>query len=105
MSSEFSTQLVEALPRKSLFKVAGSANATVKKRELISWASKQPNTVVSTHRRTIDFHLSGDCLVDTRNSYFSLDLKTNSFLATLSNDVTSIISKIEIRLPSNGISC
>ena len=100
--SEFQTQLKDALPRRSLFKVGSTANATVKKRELIEWHSKQPETHVTTHEKVVDFHISGDCLVDGRNSYFSLELAANSFTAVLSNDITSIIKNIKILLPSNG---
>jgi hypothetical protein len=48
------------------------------------------------------FLVSGDCLLDGRESFYSLKLKTNTFTAFLSGDITSIISKIVIRLPSNS---
>ena len=48
------------------------------------------------------FLISGDCLIDGRQSYFSLKLKTNTFTAFLSGDITSIIKKIVVKLPSNS---
>ena len=102
MSSEFDTVLQDALPRKSLYKVASTANATVKKKELIQYKCKQPIARLSTHEVTVDFHISGDCLVDTRNSYFSLELACNSWTAIFSHDITSIIKGFKILLPSNG---
>ena len=99
---EFESVLIESLPRKALFKVGNHVNSTVKKKEQIEYHSKQAVTRVSTHEQVVDFHISGECLLDGRSSYFSLELWVNSWTAVLSNDITSIIKKVEIFLPSNG---
>ena len=73
-STEFETVLTETLPRRSLFKVGNQSNTTVKKREMIEYHAKQAVTRVSSHEKVVDFHISGECLLDGRSSYFSLDL-------------------------------
>jgi hypothetical protein len=50
----------------------------------------------------VKFLITGDCLLDGRESYFSLKLKTNTFTAFLSGGITSIIKKVTINLPSNS---
>lgn len=98
----FETELEEQLPRKAYFKVGGSVNKTILKRELIEYPADKNAITIRTQPEVARFLISGDCLLDGRESFFSLRLKTNTFTAILSGDITSIISKIVIRLPSNS---
>jgi hypothetical protein len=98
----FETELEEQLPRKAYFKVGGSVNKTILKRELIEYPADKNAITIRTQPEVARFLISGDCLLDGRESFFSLRLKTNTFTGILSGDITSIISKIFIRLPSNS---
>ena len=98
----FDTELEEQLPRKAYFKVGGSVNKTILKKELIQYAADKNVITVRNQPEVVRFLISGDCLLDGRESFFSLRLKTNTFTGFLSGDITSIISKIVIRLPSNS---
>ena len=98
----FDSALEEEVPRKAYFKVSKSINATVLKKELIEYTADKTEIKVSTQPAMVKFLISGDCLLDGRESYFSLKLKTNTFTAFLSGDITSIIKKVVIKLPSNS---
>lgn len=98
----FDLDLEAELPRKAYFKVGKSVNKTVLKKELIQYPADKNVITVRNQPEVARFLISGDCLLDGRESYFSLRLKTNTFTAFLSGDITSIISKIVIRLPSNS---
>ncbi len=93
----FDTDLEEQLPRKAYFRAGGSINKTILKKELIQY----PVVTVRNQPDIVRFLISGDCLLDGRES-FSLRLKTNTFTGFLSGDITSIISRIVLRLPSNS---
>jgi hypothetical protein len=98
----FDTELEEQLPRKAYFKVGGSVNKTILKKEIIQYPADKNVVTVRNQPEVVRFLISGDCLLDGRESFFSLRLKTNTFTGFLSGDITSIISKIVIRLPSNS---
>jgi hypothetical protein len=99
---QFEIALEEQLPRQAFFKVGKSVNSTVLKKEIIEYSADKTDITVKTRPEVAKFLISGDCLVDGRQSYFSLKLKTNTYTAFLSGDITSIIKKIVIKLPSNS---
>jgi hypothetical protein len=99
---QFDIGLEEQLPRKAYFKVGKSVNKTVLKKEIIQYPADKNTVTVKTQPEILRFLISGDCLLDGRESYFSLRLKTNTFTAFLSDGITSIIKKITIKLPSNS---
>ena len=102
MSNDFDANLSDALPRRSVFKGVASANSTVRKRELVEFHARTPSTTVKTMEQDVEFLISGECLLDGRASFFSLDLKTNAFTAVLSNGVSSLIKRVQVKLPSNS---
>ena len=99
---QFDTTLEEQLPRKAYFKVGKSINKTVLKKEMIQYPADKNVITVKNQPEIVRFLISGDCLLDGQESFFSLKLKTNTFTGFLSGDITSIIQKIIIRLPSNS---
>ena len=99
---QFEIALEEQLPRQAYFKVGKSVNSTVLKKEMIEYACDKSEIVVKNRAEVAKFLISGDCLIDGRQSFFSLKLKTNTFTAFLSGDITSIIKKVIIKLPSNS---
>ena len=99
---EFDSVLEDKLPRASIFKVGGSANSTVQKREWIEYLANKGDLLVRDHTSKVQFLVSGECLVDGLSSFFSLRLATNTFTSALSGDITSIIKKVVIKLPSNS---
>ena len=94
---QFDTGLEELLPRKAYFTVGKSVNKTVLKKELIQYPADKNVITVRTQPETVRFLISGDCLLDGRESFFSLKLKTNTFTGFLSAGITSIIKKITIK--------
>ena len=92
------------IPRAAVFKVRGTTNGVVEKRETIPY----PATALSQHlvvgeldaSKKIDFLLSGDCMMDGRESYISLQFSTNKWTAFLSSDISSIVRRMVISLPS-----
>jgi hypothetical protein len=99
---QFDIAMEEQLPRQAYFKVGKSVNSTVLKKEMIEYSADKSDIVVKRRPEVARFLISGDCMIDGRQSFFSLKLKTNTFTAMLSGDVTSIIKKIVIKLPSNS---
>ncbi len=98
----FNTELEPTIPRRAYFKAAGSVNKTILKKEVIQYPCDKNIVTVRTQPEIVRFLISGDSLLDGRESFFSLKLKTNTFTGFLSGDITSIISKVVIRLPSNS---
>lgn len=96
----------QVIPRKAIYKTKGSMNSVIEKKELISYPSNSLSQLVTVGKdditKVIDFHLSGDCMADFKESYFSIKLRTNKYTAFLSSDITSIIKKVQISLPSNN---
>ncbi len=95
-------ELEEQLPRKAFFKLPGSINQSLVKKELLQYPCDKNVIVVKNQPEIVRFLISGDCLLDGRESYFSLRLRTNTFTGFLSGDVSSIVQKIVVRLPSNS---
>ena len=93
------------IPRGAVFKVKGTTQGCVEKRELIAYNSTSvaERIVVSEHDTTkkIEILLSGDCLMDSRESFISLQLATNKYTAYLSSDISSIVRRLVISLPQN----
>jgi hypothetical protein len=99
--SAFVATLMEAY-----FKVGKSPNQTVLERELIEFHADTADITVKSQPQTIQFQISGVCgdaLIDGRQSFFSLHLKTNTYTAFLSGDITSIIKKITLKLLSHQL--
>jgi hypothetical protein len=99
---QFDDALEEQVPRQAYFKVGKSVNATILKKEMIDYTADKNLIVVNNQPEIVRFLVSGDCLLDGRESYFSLRLKTNTFTAFLSGGIASIIKKVVIKLPSNS---
>ena len=102
MSTVDST-LQATLPRKAIFSTKKSANAVIRKAEIIDFpANKTEMTVTNQGKNQLRFLISGECMCDFRRSWVSFKLRTNTFSAVPSVGPTSIIKKLTIRLPSNG---
>ena len=70
---ELDSVLEDALPRKSLFKSKGSANATVIKKEQIKYLANNTTTVVrSNQQQKVSLLISGDILLDGREKVSSV---------------------------------
>ena len=73
------------IPRKAVFKVRNSTNGVIERRELISYpanALSQNLTVGETDSsRKIEFLLSGDCMMDGKESFITLQVATNKWSA------------------------
>ena len=101
--SDVQTQVI---PRKAIYKTKGSLSNVIEKKELISYPSNSLSQLVTVGKsdttKKIEFHLSGDCMADFKESYFSIRMRTNKWTSYLSSDITSIIRKVQISLPSNN---
>ena len=93
------------VPRQAIFKSAKNNSTIIQRRELIEYpAVALSQTVVvgqDDSNKKITFNISGDALVDGRESFFSVKLKTNKWTAHLSSDITSIIKRVTLSLPHN----
>ena len=93
------------VPRQAIFKSAKNSSTIVQRRELIEYPAVALSQTVEVgendSNKKITFNISGDALVDGRESFFSVKLKTNKWTAHLSSDVTSIIKRVTISLPHN----
>ena len=93
------------IPRKAVFKVKGTTAGVIEKRELISYpanALSQYLTVGETDSsKKIEFNLSGDCMLDGKESFITLQVATNKWTAYLSSDISAIVKRLVISLPSN----
>ena len=99
------SSLEQICPRKAYFKTGKTTNMTVLKRELIPYSSTEgvSITVGNQQRKTVRFLISAsDGMLDTKASYFSLKLKTNTYTSILSSDITALIKKITVKLPANA---
>jgi len=56
----------------------------------------------ASSEQKMHFHVSGNCLLDGKNSYFSIQLKTNKWTSCLSGDISSLFKRLTISLPSSG---
>ena len=100
------THAHSVVPRKAVFKVRGNTAGVIDKKELIAYPanalSSHLNVGANDTNKKITFLLSGDCFVDGMESYVSLRLKVNKYTAYLSSDVTSIVKRLVLSLPSNS---
>ena len=94
------------IPKKAIYKHGRSDSTIIQKRELIEYpatALSQSVTVgENDSNKSITFHISGDAMIDGRESFFSVKMNTNKWTSFLSGDVTSIVKRIIISLPSNS---
>ena len=98
MSTCIESQLQEELPRASLYKTRSSVNKTVQKREIIKYVSDQPSYEVRDgFPMKARFRISGECCADMRNSYFTMQLKTNKWTAHLPpSGVTALVKQVDM---------
>ena len=100
------TQTQTIIPRKAIYKTKGSTSDVLEKRELISYpatALSQNLTVgENDSSKKLTFQIAGDCFLDGMNSFVSLGIKTNKYTSYLSGDVSSIVKRLVISLPSNS---
>ena len=103
---DIQSQLQEIVPRAAIYKGTNkSVDNTVHKVEYVTYPSNLSHVLEvgptsSDHR--VFFHISGNCLLDGKNSYFSVQLKTNKWTSCLSGDISSIFKRLTISLPSSG---
>jgi len=94
------------IPKKAIFKHGKSDSTIIQKRELIEYpATALSQTVVvgeNDTNKSITFHVSGDAMIDGRESFFSVKMNTNKWTAHLSGDITSIVKRVIVSLPSNS---
>ena len=112
MSSEITAptnqqnQTQTIIPRKAIYKTKGSTSDVVDKKELIPYhatALSQNLTVgENDSSKKITFQIAGDCFLDGINSFISLGIKTNKYTSYMSSDITSIVKRMTISLPSNS---
>ena len=92
------------IPRAGIFKVRGTTSGVVEKKEIIAY----PANALSQHlvvgesdtSKKVEFLLSGDCLIDGRESYISLQFATSKWTAFLSSDISAIVKRLVITVPS-----
>jgi len=93
------------VPRQAIFKSAKNNATIIQRRELIEYPAVALSQTVlvgqDDSNKKITFNISGDALVDGRESFFSVKLKTNKWTAHLSSDITSIIKRVTLSLPHN----
>ena len=103
---DIQSQLQEIVPRAAIYKGTNkSVDSTVHKVEYVTYPSNlshvlEVGSTSSDHK--VFFHISGNCLLDGKNSYFSVQLKTNKWTSCLSGDISSIFKRLTISLPSSG---
>jgi len=93
------------VPRKAIYKTPTNSSSVVVRREIIEYPAVALSQMVvvgqDDSNKKITFNISGDAMVDGRESFFSVKLKTNKWTAYLSSDITSIIKRVTISLPHN----
>ena len=104
--SDIQSQLQEIVPRAAIYKGTNkSIDSTVHKVEYVTYPSNLSHVLevgTSSSEQKVFFHVSGNCLLDGKNSYFSIQLKTNKWTSCLSGDITSLFKRVTISLPSSG---
>ena len=104
--SDIQSQLQEIVPRAAIYKGTNkSIDSTVHKVEYVTYPSNLSHVLEvgsSSSEQKVHFHISGNCLLDGKNSYFSVQLKTNKWTSCLSGDITSLFKRVTISLPSSG---
>ena len=82
-----------------------SIDSTVHKTEYVTYPSNLSHVLeigATSSEQKVHFHISGNCLLDGKNSYFSVQLKTNKWTSCLSGDTSSLFKRLTISLPSLG---
>ena len=104
--SEIQSQLQEVVPRGAIYKGTNkSIDQTVHKVETITYPSNVSSILTigkHSHNQKISFDIAGNCLLDGKTSYFSIQVKTNKWTSCFSGDVCSIIKRLTLSLPSSG---
>ena len=104
--SDIQSQLQEIVPRAAIYKGTNkSIDSTVHKMEYVTYPSNLSHTLeigTTSSEQKVFFLVSGNCLLDGKNSYFSVQLKTNKWTSCLSGDITSLFKRVTISLPSSG---
>ena len=104
--SDIQSQLQEIVPRAAIYKGTNkSIDSTVHKVEYVTYPSNLSHVLEvgpGSSEQKVHFHISGNCLLDGKNSYFSVQLKTNKWTSCLSGDITSLFKRVTISLPSSG---
>ena len=104
--NQHQSDTVAHIPKKAIFKNGKSGSTIIQKRELIEYPATALSQTVTVgeddQNKSITFHISGDAMVDGRESFFSVKMNTNKWTAYLSGDVTSIVKRLVISLPSNS---
>ena len=104
--SDIQSQLQEIVPRAAIYKGTNkSIDSTVHKVEYVTYPSNLSHVLEvgpGSSEQKVHFHISGNCLLDGKNSYFSIQLKTNKWTSCLSGDITSLFKRVTISLPSSG---
>ena len=104
--SDIQSQLQEIVPRAAIYKGTNkSIDSTVHKMEYVTYPSNLSHTLeigTTSSEQKVFFLVSGNCLLDGKNSYFSVQLKTNKWTSCLSGDITSLFKRLTISLPSSG---
>ena len=81
--SDIQSQLQEIVPRAAIYKGTNkSIDSTVHKMEYVTYPSNLSHTLeigTTSSEQKVFFLVSGNCLLDGKNSYFSVQLKTNKW--------------------------
>ena len=103
---DIQSQLQEIVPRAAIYKGTNkSIDSTVHKTEYVTYPSNLSHVLEigsMSSEQKVHFHISGNCLLDGKNSYFSIQLKTNKWTSCLSGDISSLFKRLTITLPSSG---
>ena len=90
--SDIQSQLQEIVPRAAIYKGTNkSIDSTVHKIEYVTYPSNLSHVLEigsTSGDQKVFFHISGNCLLDGKNSFFSIQLKTNKWTSCLSGDIT-----------------
>ena len=81
--SDIQSQLQEIVPRAAIYKGTNkSIDSTVNKVEYVTYPSNLSHVLEvgpGSSEQKVHFHISGNCLLDGKNSYFSVQLKSNKW--------------------------
>jgi len=106
MNPQHQSETVAHIPKKAIFKHGKSDSTIIQKRELIEYPATALSQTVTVgendENKSITFNVSGDAMIDGRESYFSVKMNTNKWTAHLSGDITSIVKRVIVSLPSNS---
>ena len=79
--NQHQSDTVAHIPKKAIFKNGKSGSTIIQKRELIEYPATALSQTVTVgeddQNKSITFHISGDAMVDGRESFFSVKMNTN----------------------------